>query len=75
MKDEDRSDGGQLPVAVVEKLVAAKNWYDQRQEIPLGTGTPLSLRWEESDQAAPGLLEEIVEAIDETIGFGRRVGD
>lgn len=63
----------QLPPAVVEKLVEAKDWYDN--EPTAATGTRAGLEREDWERQGLVLLEEIVEAIDSTIGFGRRTGE
>lgn len=58
-----------IPRELQQKLVEAKKWYDEREAIPLGYGMSLTPRWDDSDQDAIPLLQEIVELCDEAWGF------
>jgi hypothetical protein len=66
-----------IPPVLAEKLVKAKDWYDDRQE-QVAAGIPSSKRWMESDLEGNHLLTEIVEIIDQTWGFAaplRKAGE
>lgn len=58
-----------LPRAVVEKLVEAKDWYEQRDVCCFGETDRAR-----SDRAGASLLAEIVEVIDNTVGFAPVLG-
>lgn len=57
-----------LPQELVNKLVEAKEWYDQY--IPARMDDE---EWSLSDRRARALLEEIVEIIDGTWGWAREL--
>lgn len=66
-KNDDVPDS--LPQAVVEKLVEAKGWYEQR-DVCCFSETDRA----RSDRAGASLLAEIVEAVDNTVGFAPVLG-
>lgn len=66
-----------IPPVLEEKLIEAKEWYDRRVELERtirATGGIAERNQEDRDEidreAAP-LLEEIVEAIESTWGYGQ----
>lgn len=58
-----------IPPDLEAKLDRAVRWYEDRRQIPMGTGTALSLRWDDSDRQAVSLLEDIVEAVEDSWGI------